>query len=218
MKSQINFMVRGLCALTTVTLSTWATAAPGWVQWSSSVGGNDHWYKFVDTGRNVSWSEANNFASQSDAYLATPTSKAENDFVYSLIVSWSPVSVYPLGWGGPWLGGFAPDNRPYPTYGWQWITGEAWSFTDWNSTRFNVEPNNAGGHENYLMMVNLNDGLSQNSVGTWNDLGVAGTGIYFTTSYMMERNTAPVPEPATLSLLGLGALGLFKRRATRSTL
>jgi hypothetical protein len=206
---------RLITVTTSLTIACASQAEPVWVQWSSSEGGNDHWYSFVNKGSALSWIDADNYATIEGAYLATTTSQAENDFVYSQITSWSSVQGYPNGWGGPWLGAFAPDNRPNPASGWQWVTGEQWSFTDWNSSRFNQEPNNSGGHENYLMITNLNDGLSLDVVGTWNDLGVNGTGTYVTTSYMMERNTAPVPEPATISILGLGSYALLRKRKAK---
>lgn len=184
-------------------------AKAGWVQWSTSVGGNDHWYNFIDTGSTLNWTDANTLAAAQGAYLATLTSSAENNFAYSLITSWSNVTPYPNGWGGPWLGGFAPDNRPFPAIGWQWVTGETWSFTDWTSSQFNTDPNNSGGHENYLMIANLNDGLSVNVVGTWNDLSNAGTGGYFTTSYLLERDSSPVSDSGNISSWFSVALGLI---------
>ncbi len=55
---------------------------------------------------------------------------------------------------------------------WKWITGESWSYSNWNSG----QPDNFAGSEDYLHMLS-------GSGGRWNDLQVAPA---FFISYLCE--------------------------------
>jgi hypothetical protein len=113
------------------------------VQWKVSEGGNGHWYRLVFDGH-PSWTEAKQLAEQLGGYLATLTSKSENDLG----------GVLSRGATAMLLGGFqdrASQDYSEPAGGWRWITGEPWTFTNWGSG----EPNDANnGHgdpgEDYL--------------------------------------------------------------------
>lgn len=191
-------------------LSAAAVTQAGWVQWTSGSGGNDHWYRVeLIASSDKSWSqariEAQSWASGSD--LATITSAAENAFVFSLASSLTY-------WGndaasnsqGPYLGGFQPAGSSEPSGGWQWVTGEAWSYTNWASG----EPNNYGGTENVLQM--FGHGLN-NPQPTWNDVTDGPGGPQ--KSYVAEMASAPVPEPFTMAL-GASAVALALRRRRRA--
>ncbi|MBS1708345.1 MAG: hypothetical protein JSS65_06430 [Armatimonadetes bacterium] len=203
----MNKLLLKFLMLSSITIVSCVSAFASWVQW----GGNGHWYSFHATGGPVTWQDANAAAQSEGGYLATLTSAEENSFGYSLVSHWSLAPGHPDGWGGPWLGGFKKDGQ----WG-AWVTGEAWSFTDWNSSLNNQEPNNVGGHEDFLMLVNKNQGV--NSVGTWNDFVAEGDnrpigGELYVDSYLIERDTQPVPEPGCLAAVGLvAALTRYFRR------
>lgn len=85
------------------------------------------------------WSAAKAACDNMGGHLVTITSQAENNFIFGL---------WPSGWIG---------LTDEVTEGvWRWVTGEAYSYTSWNSG----EPNNAG-NEDYVQFV---------GGGKWNDL------------------------------------------------
>jgi hypothetical protein len=115
---------------------------PGPVQWPISQGGNGHYYEAVlDT---IDWVDARTEAERSGGYLATITSAAENQFVYSLVTH--PAFWIDDGYHGPLLGGFQSPGSPEPGGEWAWVTGEPWGYANW----WPGQPDNAGGAEHCL--------------------------------------------------------------------
>ncbi|CAK0774338.1 C-type lectin domain-containing protein [Gammaproteobacteria bacterium] len=110
---------------------------------------NGHAYQLFDTA--VYWQTAKNSCASLGGHLATITSQAENDWIQSNFGT------------EVWLGG--TDEAQEGT--WKWITGEEWSYTNWQSG----EPNDSCGGEDYLEMNFPGHGPS-----TWNDYG--GPGCY----------------------------------------
>lgn len=73
---------------------------------------NGHYYQVVTT--ETSWWKAEAESELKGAHLATITSKEEQDFIYSL-----------TGTDDVWIGG------EYKNGAWSWVTGEAFSYTNW---------------------------------------------------------------------------------------
>lgn len=182
-----------------------AQAAP--VQWTTASGGNGHWYEFVsqaDSGGFLSWTQAyatvlitSSFAGMK-GYLATVTSKTENDFILNHVSA-------TMGW----LGGRDVGNEGT----WHWYTGpeSGWVFfivgqsiQPGDSNWAPGQPDNSG-TENYLVM-------NWGAGGSWNDLA---DNADWGQGYFVEFDPiAPVPVPPALPLLGgaLAALGLLRRK------
>jgi hypothetical protein len=187
----ISLMALVLCAGVLFN-SVPANAAP--VQWSVESGGNGHWYEAVYTGSPtsyISWDDAKAGAEAPGGYLACITSKEENTFVFNLITDpkfwYNDINNY---CEGPWLGGHDATGHS----DWQWISGELWSYSNWESH----QPSSPGSE----FCLNYVGHGSNNIADTWNDL----LGGPQTLGYVVEYN---VPEPSTLALLGAGAISLL---------
>lgn len=97
-----------------------------------------------------------------------------------------------------------PFGSSEPAGGWSWITGEAFSYSNWGGS----EPNNSFGTEDRIT----------STTGGWNDL----TSTDSRGGFLVEFNTPSVaPEASPLALVALGGLvGVvaFRRRvAARSS-
>ncbi|HEY3267723.1 MAG TPA: DUF642 domain-containing protein [Armatimonadota bacterium] len=131
---------------------------------------NGHDYQVVL--RSLTWEQARATAEALTAnglpgHLATVTSDAERRFILGLSC---PKIV--------WLGGFQKPGRA-PGEGWQWVTGETWTYASWRTQ----EPNDAGSDENRL---NWDTG----SAGGWND-DSAGAREAFVVEYESPRLAVP---------------------------
>ena len=108
-------------------------------EWRSADGGNGHWYQ-VSSGA-LDWTAASALAAAAGGHLATFTSEAEWNFVKSSLQA----DVAQFG-REIWAGGVQAPKSCEPGCGWQWITGEPWSFTAWHPS----EPSNSNGGESHL--------------------------------------------------------------------
>jgi hypothetical protein len=98
---------------------------------------NGHSY-YRSTGT-ATWTQARSNCAAMGGYLVTITTSGEQSFIFN---------IWPSGWIG------LTDEVSEGT--WRWVTGETYSYKNWNSG----EPNNAG-NEDYVQFV---------SNGRWNDL------------------------------------------------
>jgi hypothetical protein len=143
------------------------------VRWS----GNGHIYQAVATAEPITWTQARQAAEEAGGYLATITSAGENEFVFQLVnddLYWQ-VTTSNIG---PWIGGFQPEGSAEPAGGWSWITGEAFSYTNWDRG----VPDNQGGSQSCLHF-----GWTAPRNGKWNDLEEDGRG--WVRSYVIEYET-----------------------------
>ena len=132
------------------------------VQWRVEDGGNGHWYQLRIATQLVAWSSARDACVLVGGHLATPTSQAEDELVYS-------VANQTGAWGanlGPWLGGYQDSTASgyvEPAGGWRWVTGEPWSWAQWTGAG-SGQPDNGGGGGPESALHYLNHSR------TWNDV------------------------------------------------
>jgi hypothetical protein len=139
---------------------------------------NGHWYEAVAVPAGINFANARTAAGVrthlgQQGYLATITSSEE----YAWVVSTFPDAV--SNWY--WLGAFQPPGSAEPGSGWEWVTGEPWTFDAWQRP----QPDNGNGNEHSLQFM---------PGGRWNDqngnLGYAG--------YVVEYGSQP-PARAPLT-------------------
>ena len=135
---------------------------------------NGHYYRVVDA--NLSWLDARAAAETTlfqgtPGHLVTISDQAELDWI---LANLSPQR--------PWIGLFHDTSSPNysePGGGWEWVTGEPATFTNW----FPGEPNNtsaSGGPEDYAEMF---------ASGEWND---AELNHSFTSQYIVEWDSGSI--------------------------
>jgi hypothetical protein len=178
-------------ALMTLLLVNVGTA--GAVVWDSGVGANNHTYLRIDRA-DVTWHGSLTASAAMGGYLATVTSAEEQAFL-----------VANLGTDPAWIGGSdegSPDT-------WSWRAGPETGivfylqgspdpqpgFSAWAP----FEPNDFLGEagEQFLEYGFID-------TGEWNDLSPGGSDCCLD-SFIVEFSPSAVPEPASLTLLAIGA-------------
>ncbi len=155
------------------------------VHWSAASGGNGHWYEAVYVPAGIDWASADVAARVAGGHLASVSDAAENDFVFGLVDD--PRFWFPDRYNsniGPWLGGVQPSGSPEPAGGWEWVTGEPFTWTSWAAG----EPNNLGGNEDRLHFF-YNPAPTR--MPHWNDLpGFVATIVGYVVEYELTLDPA----------------------------
>lgn len=118
----------------------------------------------------IDWFSAFDSAAGQGGYLATLTSPAENEFVFSLVDS----NIYwferPLTHrlAGPWLGGTQDFGALEPDSGWHWVTDEPMNYYNWSAG----QPDNQGDEDALHFGESIHVRVS-----TWNDLNRSDASI-----------------------------------------
>ena len=110
--------------------------------------GSIHYYHAMSTPSGLNWNFAWDSALGYGGYMATITSQAENDFIFSLVDSSIFWYLRPATnrLAGPWLGGTQDFDSQEPDSGWHWVTDETMDFVNWSPG----QPDDQGGNENAL--------------------------------------------------------------------
>jgi len=151
------------------------------VEWKVSEGGNGHWYQFIPD-VTINWTAASERSVAAGGHLATIAGQAENDFIFNYLNSVSGYVGDPRELRGPFVGAFqdlaAPDYSE-PRGGWRWVTGEAWSPSNWDDFG-KGEPNDTCGCAEPEDVVTIDNRLG---VCVWNDSPAAGQ---YRSGYLIE--------------------------------
>lgn len=134
---------------------------------------NGHLYQIYHSYENgVSWDYAKEFCESKGGHLVTITSEEENNALVDALTKYSS-TISNISRPTPffWLGATDVESEG----DWKWVTGEEWSYTNWNDG----QPDNAGGKENYLHVYTENSRFAK-----WNDLpNTYSTGVSFICEY-----------------------------------
>lgn len=202
---------------------TFSASAPGqlinFAVWPVTNGGNGRLYQawLVPSGP-ISWTAARTFAQglmPGVSDLATPTTGAENDFVFGLCSGfpslWVP-STSGTGAIGPWIGASKISGA------WTWISGEPWCYTNWGLGEPNDNCMSGEGTENHVHYSGPVAYPLGSIMNYWNDLPGAGctpAGM-FPQSFVVEytsfdmtitQSAGPVPPAGIYLSAGVGPPG-----------
>ncbi len=173
----------------------------------SQYAGTGHYYQAVNVPTGITWLDANAAATASGGYLASILGEGENEFVFGLVNS--PAFFTDLSVNGDRLGPWFGARNVQGATNFQWTSGEAVtaaSYTNWANGQPDGYPAST---ETQYGQFYAGSGIGS----TWgDDPSTSPPGFQNPRGYVVEYNTDPVPEPSALAALGLGALGLLRRR------
>lgn len=156
MKRKIGNLVMVLLSLMlmcgTFTVTSSAATIP-----DDAIKYNGHHYKAFDM--QVTWGDAKSYCESLGGHLATITSQEEQNIVEELVADGSVPSY--------WLGATDVEEEGK----WEWITGEEWNYTHWDSGQPDNYSGENGSVENYLEIRGM---YSNWRMGCWNDLQYSG--------------------------------------------
>ena len=196
---------RAFCSLVAIA-APFATANAGIITNAVRNPANGHWYAAVAIQGGIVWADARGAAELDtfngvSGHLVTLTSAQENQFIVDNLEA-ACVGMYHIGGFQP----YDPTPEADPAADWQWVTGEAWDYTNWMWV--SNEPNDSGGGEDVLRLWRsdwwLPEWTGQHPLGMWND----GIIDELVPGYVVEF----APTPGTVAVLGLGLLGFRRRR------
>ena len=127
------------------------------VTYNVALSGTSIFTKYQIIEQSKTWSAAKTYCENLGGHLVTITSADEMTTISNLIGSSHP---------NYWIG--ATDEAVEGT--WKWVTGEAWSYTNW----YSGEPNNSSGNEDQACI--------QSNRTDWND-GRGSSSLYFICEY-----------------------------------
>jgi hypothetical protein len=166
----------------------------GALVWEIADGGNGHEYEiyYFESGQNKSWESARTALDGTAYTLAAITSLEEQRFIESYLNSYSEKR------GDLWIGGYQDPWEAVAGEGWHWITDEKWVYESWINGEANDYYDGAWQVSNSEKFLSVRSAFGWG----WNDEG----NLNNISGYLAE--TAPVPEPGTILLMGFGLLGL----------
>jgi hypothetical protein len=156
---------------------------------------NGHNYRLTTP---MSWSATEAQAVSVGGHLVTINSAAENEWLCNTFLSISPDPYFAFS-----IGLRQPSGSPEPAGGWQWVSGEPVTYTNWSPGEPNNQ-SNGGLYEDVVHMVGPHGPSTGDVPRMWND---------YPSSLLAPGVVEVVPEPATAFLLFIGGVMVLRRRS-----